>query len=367
MKVLFVFGTRPEAIKMAPVIKEMISRPQQFEVSICVTAQHREMLDDVLSLFKIEPDYDLNLMQPNQSLSALTGRIFTELAPVVEKEKPDWLLVQGDTTTVMAASIVAYYYQIRVGHVEAGLRTDDKYQPFPEEINRRIVSVVGDLHFAPTEKARQNLLHDGIDPKSIVITGNTVIDALLQVSAFEYDLSQGPLSKINFKKRVVLVTAHRRENFGKPIREICRSILTLHQKYPDIEFAYPVHLNPNIQKPVYELLGNTNGISLLSPLDYFSLVHLMKQCTLVMTDSGGIQEEAPSLGKPVLVLRNVTERPEGVEAGTAKLMGTDHDRIVHEISTLMDDEFAYNEMANAVNPYGDGQAAEYICDAMENK
>ena len=350
---------------MAPVIGAMTKNPETFDISICVTAQHREMLDDVLSLFKIEPNYDLNLMQPNQSLSALTGRIFSELAPVVEKEKPDWLLVQGDTTTVMAASIVAYYYQIRVGHVEAGLRTDDKYQPFPEEINRRIVSVVGDLHFAPTEKARQNLLHDGIEPKSIVVTGNTVIDALLQVSEFKYDLSQGPLSKINFNKRVVLVTAHRRENFGDPIRDICRSILTLHQKYPNVEFVYPVHLNPNIQKPVYELLGNSDGISLLEPLDYFSLVHLMKQSVLVMTDSGGIQEEAPSLGKPVLVLRNVTERPEGVEAGTAKLLGTNCDRIVHEISTLLDDEFAYNEMANAVNPYGDGQASHYICNALE--
>ena len=349
---------------MAPIIDAMAQKPETFNVSICVTAQHREMLDDVLSLFKIEPNYDLNLMRPNQSLSALTGRIFSELAPVVEKEKPDWLLVQGDTTTVMAASIVAYYYQIHVGHVEAGLRTDDKYQPFPEEINRRIVSVVGDLHFAPTQKARQNLLHDGIEPKSIVITGNTVIDALLHVSEFEYDLSQGPLSKINFDKRVILVTAHRRENFGKPIREVCRSILTLHQKYPDIEFVYPVHLNPNIQKPVYEMLGNIDGIALLKPLDYFSLVHLMKRTVLVMTDSGGIQEEAPSLGKPVLVLRNVTERPEGVEAGTAKLMGTDHDRIVHEISILLDDEFAYNEMANAVNPYGNGRAAEYICEAM---
>ncbi len=361
IKVLSIFGTRPEAIKMAPVVKELEKRPDTFISRVCVTAQHREMLDQVLDLFSIAPDYDLNLMQPDQSLAALTARVLTELDPVIAQERPDWVLVQGDTTTVMAASLVAFYHQIKVGHVEAGLRTCDKWQPFPEEVNRRVAGVVADLHFAPTERAKQNLLREGVDPSTVHVTGNTVIDALRMAAAMDYDVESGPLAGIPWNKRMILVTAHRRENFGRPLESICAALRKIAERYAeDVHIVYPVHLNPNVQSPVYRLLATVPNITLLPPLDYLPLVHLMKRTTLVLTDSGGIQEEAPGLGKPVLVLRETTERPEAVEVGTARVVGTEREAIVRGTAALLEDATAYAQMARAVNPFGDGRAAEWI-------
>lgn len=360
LKVLSIFGTRPEAIKMAPVVKELEKYSDRISSRICVTAQHREMLDQVLALFGIQPDHDLDLMQEGQSLSGLTARVFTALDPVLEKEKPDWVLVQGDTTTVMAASLAAFYHQIKVGHVEAGLRTFDKWQPFPEEINRKIAGVIADLHFAPTETSKENLLREGVKPETIHVTGNPVIDALEMVAAKPYDLDSGELAGIPWEKRIVLVTAHRRENFGQPLEEICQAILELTRQFEDIQIVYPVHLNPSVQEPVYRLLSNQDQITLLPPLDYQPLVQLMKKSYLVLTDSGGIQEEAPGLGKPVLVLREKTERPEAVQAGTVRLVGTDQDQIVKEAAILLKDKDGYRKMAQAVNPYGDGKAADRI-------
>ncbi len=360
IKVLSIFGTRPEAIKMAPVIKALEKHPDNIVSRVCVTAQHREMLDQVLDLFQITPDYDLNLMQPNQSLAALTARIFTELDPVIAQEQPDWVLVQGDTTTVMAASLVAFYRRVKVGHVEAGLRTRDKGQPFPEEINRRVASVVADVHFAPTEQAKQNLLREGVDPATVHVTGNTVIDALHMAAAMDYDVESGPLAGIPWDKRVILVTAHRRENFGRPLENICAALREIAERYNDVHIVYPVHLNPNVQAPVYRLLSTVSNITLLPPLDYLPLVHLMKRVTLVLTDSGGIQEEAPGLGKPVLVLRETTERPEAVEAGTARVVGTEREAIVRGTAALLEDATVYAQMAQAVNPFGDGKAAEQL-------
>jgi len=365
MKVLFVFGTRPEAIKMAPLIEAMARQPELFDVRICLTAQHREMLDDVLDIFNIQPDYDLNLMRQKQTLSNLTARIFDALEPVICQEEPDWLLVQGDTTTTMAASLVAYYHRLKIGHIEAGLRTHDKFQPFPEEINRRITGIVADMHFAPTESAQANLLREGVDKRNILVTGNTVIDALFQVVRREYDFANGPLAKIPLDKRILLATAHRRENFGQPMQDICRALRAIAKGYSeDVHIVYPVHLNPNVAEPVYALLSGVSNITLLEPLDYLAFVHLMNRSHIVLTDSGGLQEEAPSLDKPVLVLRNITERPEAVQAGTARVVGTETERIVHETSRLLDDPAAYDRMANAVNPYGDGHAAERICGAL---
>jgi UDP-N-acetylglucosamine 2-epimerase (non-hydrolysing) len=365
MKVLFVFGTRPEAIKMAPIIEAMAREPELFETRICVTAQHREMLDHVLDIFDIQPDYDLDLMSEEQALSSLTARIFNALDPIVGKENPDWLLVQGDTTTTAVASLVAYYHRVKVGHVEAGLRTHDKFHPFPEEINRRIAGTVADMHFAPTETARENLIREGIDKRTVVVTGNTAIDALFQILQRGYDFQERSLADIPFDKRILLVTAHRRENFGEPIRSICKAIEAIATSYADdVHIVYPVHLNPNVTRPVHALLSNIPNITLLEPLDYHSFVHLMSRSHVVLTDSGGLQEEAPSLGKPVLVLRSVTERPEAVQAGTAKLVGTETERIVQEVGCLLNDPAAYAEMANAVNPYGDGHAAERICEAL---
>jgi UDP-N-acetylglucosamine 2-epimerase (non-hydrolysing) len=365
IKVLFIFGTRPEAIKMAPVIEAMALRPEFFDIRICVTAQHRQMLDNVLALFNIQPDYDLDLMSQKQALSGLTARIFDTLDTVIYKENPDWVLVQGDTTTTMVASVVAYYHRAKVGHIEAGLRTHDKFQPFPEEINRRIASIVADLHFAPTESAQTNLIHEGIDKRNILVTGNTVIDALLQAVQLKYDFENGPLAKIPFDKRILLVTAHRRENFGEQIKSICRALTVIAKHYAsDVHVVYPVHLNPNIWEPVHTLLSGVSNITLLKPLDYLSFVHLMNQSHIVLTDSGGLQEEAPSLGKPVLVLRGVTERPEAVEAGTARVIGTKTERVVQEVERLLDDSAEYTRMANAVNPYGDGHAAERICEQL---
>lgn len=362
MKIIFIFGTRPEAIKMAPIIEAMARQPEFFDVRICVTAQHREMLDSVLGLFNIQPDYDLDLMRPKQALSELTARIFDALDPIIRQEKPDWLLVQGDTTTTMAASLVAYYHRVKVAHVEAGLRTHDKFQPFPEEINRRIAGTVADIHFAPTELAKENLICEGIDKQNILVTGNTVIDALLQVVQLKCDFAKGPLAEMPLDKRILLVTAHRRENFGEPIRAICKALGIIAKRYVrDLHIVYPVHFNANVWEPVHTLLAGISNITLLRPLDYFSFVHLMNRSHIVLTDSGGLQEEAPTLGKPVLVLRNITERPEAVDAGTARVVGTQTEQIVQQVQRLLDDSAAYAEMANAVNPYGDGHAAERIC------
>ncbi len=369
LQVMLVFGTRPEAVKLAPVIKECQRRADQIETTVCITAQHREMLDQVLDVFEITPDIDLDLMKPDQSLAGLTARIFTNLDPVIKEKKPDWLLIQGDTTTVMAAAILGFYNQVKVGHVEAGLRTHDKWQPFPEEINRRLAGVVADLHFAPTENNRQNLLQEGIPDEIIHITGNPTIDALQTIIQqpeplkTTHILDQAGIS--NNGKRLVLVTAHRRENFGKPIREICRALQRLANRYRDqITLVYPVHLNPNIQEPVYEMLSNVENIILTDPLDYLPLVHLMKHAALILTDSGGIQEEAPSLGIPTLVLRESTERQEGVAAGTLKLVGTDPEKIFRAATHLLDNPAAHEAMVRAVNPYGDGHAAERILAAL---
>ena len=359
MKILSVFGTRPEAIKMAPVLTELNKYPEITSI-VCVTAQHREMLDQVLELFEIKPDYDLSIMQPNQSLAEITARALTKLDEVLIKENPDWVLVQGDTTTAMVGALAAFYHQIKVGHVEAGLRSFDKYQPFPEEINRKIATSISDLHFAPTEVSKQNLLCEGVNESIIEVTGNTVIDALLQVAEKPYDWNSSPLSGIPRNKKIVLVTAHRRENHGEPLHNICAALRSLAEQFSDVQIVYPVHLNPNVQKIVRATLGDIANVTLLEPLEYLPLVHLMKQSYFVITDSGGIQEEAPGLGKPVLVLREVTERPEGVTAGTVKLVGTDAAMILREATNLLMNVAAYQEMSQAVNPYGDGKASTRI-------
>ena len=368
IRVLSIFGTRPEAIKMAPVVKALEQNPA-IDSRICVTAQHREMLDQVLELFNLLPDIDLDIMKPDQSLAALTANLFTHLDPVLVEEKPDWVLVQGDTTTVMAASLSAFYRGIRVGHVEAGLRTGDKYHPFPEEINRQITSVIADLHFSPTDFARANLLHEGIPDRRIRVTGNTVIDALNHIidtpmpAQVEQWLQLWGIEKNH--RRLVLVTAHRRENFGLPIRQICQALRVLSERFgSEVQFVYPVHLNPNIQQPVHEILAGLENVHLVDPLDYLSLIHLMKSATLVLTDSGGIQEEASGLGKPTLVLREVTERPEGLQAGVLKLVGADPEKIINETTRLLEDEAAYVRMAQATNIFGDGKAAGRIVDAL---
>ncbi len=368
IRVLSIFGTRPEAIKMAPVVKSLEQNPA-IESRICVTAQHREMLDQVLELFNLHPDIDLDIMKPDQSLAALTADLFTHLDPVLLEEKPDWVLVQGDTTTVMAASLSAFYRGIRVGHVEAGLRTGDKFHPFPEEINRQITSVVADLHFAPTDFARANLLREGIPDGRIRVTGNTVIDALNYIIAkptppqVEQWLQKWGIGKED--RRLVLVTAHRRENFGAPIRQICQALRVLSEHFGrEVQFVYPVHLNPNIQIPVHELLADLENVHLVDPLDYLSLIHLMQSATVVLTDSGGIQEEAAGLGKPTLVLREVTERPEGLQAGVLRLVGSDPQKIIDETTRLLEDEAAYARMAQATNIFGDGKAAARIVDAL---
>lgn len=368
LRILSVFGTRPEAVKMAPVVQHL-KRTPGIESFVCVTAQHRQMLDQVLDLFAIFPDVDLDLMREDQSLAQLSAAIFTHLDPVLADFNPNWVLVQGDTTTVAATALLAYYRRIKVGHVEAGLRTHDKWQPFPEEINRRVASVTADLHFAPTEWARQNLLNEGVPDSQIALTGNPVIDALQTVARQPAPESVNSLLKkldIGRKgKRLVLVTAHRRENFGKPLEDICSALKQLSTR-DDLEIVYPVHLNPHVQEPVHRLLGNLPRVTLLSPMDYLPLVHLMKQASLVLTDSGGIQEEAPAFGIPVLVLREVTERPEGVQAGTLKLVGTDTERIVAEASLLLDSPAEYAKMAKAANPFGDGHAAKRIVQALLN-
>ena len=362
MKILSVFGTRPEAVKMAPVVR-LLAQTAGIEARVCVTAQHRQMLDQVLGLFAITPDYDLDLMRDNQSLPEMSAAIFTHLDPVLIDFQPDWVLAQGDTTTVAITSLLTYYRRIRFGHVEAGLRTFDKWAPFPEEINRRVAGVVADLHFAPTEWARQNLLREGVDDAIIKVTGNPVIDALQVVAEQPAPAEIRALIEKIGSRRLILVTAHRRENFGKPIEDICSALKQLAAR-GDVEIVYPVHLNPNVQEPVYRLLKDVAHITLLPPLDYLPLVQLIKHAALILTDSGGIQEEAPGFGIPALVLREVTERPEGIEAGALKLVGTATRTIVQEATLLLDDQSAYEAMAKAVNPYGDGHASERIIEAL---
>ena len=367
LHILSVFGTRPEAVKMAPVVKGLAQTPG-VESRVCVTAQHRQMLDQVLDLFAIRPDYDLDLMRDDQSLAELSAAIFTHLDPVLTDFQPDWILAQGDTTTVAITSLLAYYRRVRFGHVEAGLRTGDKWQPFPEEINRRVAGVTADLHFAPTDWARQNLLREGVDDSIIKVTGNPVIDALNIVAKQPEPpevtqlLSQLRTTELKTTK-LILVTAHRRENFGQPLADICEALKQLAAR-GDVEIVYPVHLNPNVQEPVHRLLDGVAHVTLLPPLDYLPLVHLMKHARIILTDSGGIQEEAPAFGIPALVLREVTERPEGVAAGALKLVGTDTRHIVEEATRLLDDPSAYAEMARASNPYGDGNASRRIVEAL---
>jgi UDP-N-acetylglucosamine 2-epimerase (non-hydrolysing) len=349
---------------MAPVVRQLTGT-QGIESRVCVTAQHRQMLDQVLDLFDIQPDYDLNLMRDDQSLAEISAAIFTHLDPVIAEFQPDWILAQGDTTTVAIASLLAYYRRVRFGHVEAGLRTRDKWQPFPEEINRRVAGAVADLHFAPTDWARQNLLREGVDDAIIKVTGNPVIDALNLVAAQPEpkELSE-ILSRIGFAtRRLVLVTAHRRENFGQPLEDICKALQQLAAR-GDVEIVWPVHLNPKVQEPAHRLLDGVAHVTLLPPLDYLPLVHLMKRAHLILTDSGGIQEEATAFGVPTLVLRDVTERPEGVAAGALKLVGTATPHIVEEAKRLLDDPSEYEKMARASNPYGDGHAAERIVTAL---
>jgi len=369
--VLCIFGTRPEAIKMAPVIRAFQAYADRIRLKVCVTAQHREMLDQVLKLFEIVPDHDLDIMRSGQDLYGLTASLIRGLQPVIASEKPDLVLVHGDTTTTMAASLAAYYGQTAVGHVEAGLRTGNKYQPFPEEINRRVTGVLADLHFAPTLRARQNLLGEGVDDARIVVTGNTVIDALFQVRdkiQGDADL-QGRLAAhfpwLARGRRLVIITGHRRENFGSGMEQICRALADLAQQWPEVDFVYPVHLNPNVLGPVDRILRSAGGtnLRLIEPLDYLTFVYLLSRCDVVLTDSGGIQEEAPSLGKPVVVMREITERPEAVEAGTVCLAGSSRERIVAAVSRLLDDANYYAAMSQALNPYGDGKAGGRVAEA----
>lgn len=369
-KILFFAGTRPEAIKLAPVIQKFREASDRFKIVICSTGQHREMLAQAFADFDLEPDIDLSVMQPGQSLATLSARLFNAVDGLLEREQPDWIVVQGDTTTVMIASLCAFYRRIKIGHVEAGLRSFDRWAPFPEEINRRVAGLVADLHFAPTRGARENLIREGVSPDDVVVTGNTVIDALLwmakQVRQTPPPLPPSVEQALSENRRIVLITGHRRESFGDGFRAICLAIRELARRFSDALFVYPVHLNPNVQKPVYDILGSVPGVDLTDPLTYKPFVRLMDSCTLILTDSGGIQEEGPSLGKPVLVMREVTERPEGVAAGTSRLVGTKTDHIVREVSLLLTDETAYRKMTQVSNPYGDGRAAQRILERIMN-
>lgn len=380
-RILAVFGTRPEAIKMAPLVKALEKRPSEFQVLVCVTGQHREMLDQVLDIFDIQPDYDLNIMKQGQDLYDVTSRVLLGMREVLADVKPDVVLVHGDTTTSMAAALAAYYQQVPVGHIEAGLRTYKKYSPWPEEINRQITGRIAEYHFAPTELSRENLLNEHIKDSSIYITGNTVIDALYSVvSKIDSDcvLDDNLNDEIRQKgfdvqasisrgRNIVLITGHRRENFGEGFQSMCKAIKALAEKYSDVDFVYPMHLNPNVRKPISEIFGadsDLHNMHFIEPLEYLSFVYLMKNSHIVLTDSGGIQEEAPGLGKPVLVMRDTTERPEAVDAGTVKLVGTNYDRIVDEVSLLLDSSTHYDEMSSAANPYGDGDACRRICEIL---
>lgn len=360
LKVLTVFGTRPEAIKMAPLVLALEKNPN-INCTVAVTAQHREMLDQVLALFRITPQYDLNIMQAGQTLYDITSKTINGLKDVLDKEQPHLVLVHGDTTTTFAASLAAFYSKIPVGHVEAGLRTNNKYSPFPEEINRRLTGTMADLHLAPTQKAKENLLKEGVDPQNIYVTGNTVIDALQATVQDGYQFNIPVLDELDYtKQRVLLVTTHRRENLGAPLAEIHQALAEIVDQYPDVEVVFPVHKNPVVRQTAQEYLGNLPRVHLIEPLDYQPFINLMQRCHLVLTDSGGLQEEAPSLGKPVLVLRDTTERPEAVAAGTVKLIGTSREAILTATKLLLDDDAAYQKMAAAVNPYGDGQASNRI-------
>ena len=380
-KIMLVFGTRPEAIKMAPLVKEFLRYPEKFETVVCVTGQHREMLDQVLRIFDIQPDYDLNIMKQGQDLYDVTARVLVGMRNVLRKVLPDVVLVHGDTTTSTAAALAAFYQQIPVGHIEAGLRTHDIYSPWPEEMNRQITSRIATYHFSPTPLSKQNLLAEGIKEEQIVVTGNTVIDALYRVvdhikknlkldAELESLLKQAgyDVTRLKEGKKLVLITGHRRENFGEGFVHICTAIKDLTKKYPDVDFVYPMHLNPNVRKPIHEVFeDNLSGLGnmfFIEPLEYLSFVYLMEKSNIVLTDSGGIQEEAPGLGKPVLVMRDTTERPEALEAGTGKLVGTSYDKIVNEVSALLENQDYYNKMSKAINPYGDGKACGRICTAL---
>jgi len=372
LKVLSVFGTRPEAIKMAPVVKELEKSPGLFRSLVCVTAQHRHMLDQVLNLFEIRPDYDLDIMSPGQDLFDITCAVLKGLKPVLERERPDLVLVHGDTSTALGACLAAFYCRVRVGHVEAGLRTHDLSSPFPEEMNRRVAGVLAELHFTPTQASRANLLREGVSDGAITVTGNTVIDALCAISgrlAGDPRLAAGCARDFAFldpRKRLLLVTGHRRENFGHGFEQICQALAQIARRNPRVEILYPVHLNPNVQEPVRRILGGggLDNVHLVEPLDYLPFVYLLERSYLILTDSGGIQEEAPSLGKPVLVMRETTERPEAVAAGTVKLVGTDTRVITGETELLLNDQAAYRAMSLAHNPYGDGRAAARIVAAL---
>ncbi len=380
-KVMLVFGTRPEAIKMAPLVKEFQKHPEFFETIVCVTGQHREMLDQVLQIFEITPDHDLNIMKQGQDLYDVTARVLTGMRDVLKETQPDVVLVHGDTTTSTAAALAAFYQQIPVGHVEAGLRTHNIYSPWPEEMNRQITGRIATYNFAPTALSRENLLREAVCEDSITVTGNTVIDALYWVvdkmkadKELDAELSTilaksgYDVNRLAGGKKLVLITGHRRENFGDGFINMCTAIKDLTQKYPEVDFVYPMHLNPNVRKPIHEVFGedlnNLGNMYFIEPLEYLSFVYLMEKSTIVLTDSGGIQEEAPGLGKPVLVMRDTTERPEALEAGTVKLVGTNYNKIVSEVSALLDDEAYYNEMSHAVNPYGDGLACGRIVGAL---
>lgn len=367
-KIMIVMGTRPEAIKMAPVIKEFEKYSNKYRLVVCATAQHREMLDQVLNIFSIKPDYDLNIMEENQSLFDVTNGALPKIKIVLEKEKPDLVLVQGDTVTALIAALAAFYLRIKVGHIEAGLRTFDIYKPFPEEMNRKLISNLTTLHFAPTEKNKENLLRENISEDRIFVTGNTVIDALLMAVRNKYEFGNIPeFKKINFNKKIILITAHRRENFGVNIRNICYALKEIAKKNKNIEIIYPVHANPNIKNVVNKILNNAERIHLLKPLGYYEFVHLMNKSYLILTDSGGIQEEGPSLCKPVLVLREKTERPEAIEAGTAKLVGVNKEKIVSSVQLLLDNSKEYELMAKTTNPYGDGNASKRIVELIRKE
>lgn len=362
LRTLLIFGTRPEAIKMARVVHALKEHPQA-DVVTCVTAQHRQMLDQVLDWFQITPDHDLDLMQPGQTLAGLTALALERLIQTIEQVQPDIVLVQGDTTTAMTATLAAFYLRVPVGHIEAGLRTHDIYNPFPEEVNRHLISVMASFHFAPTSTARKALLAEGVTPSTIYLTGNTVIDALKWTAAQPRQLDLGlPLDQPG--ERLILITGHRRESFGPALEAICQALRQIAEYNPDVRLVYPVHLNPNVQEPVYRILEGLERVHLIKPLPYPDFVHLMARSTLIITDSGGIQEEAPALGKPVLVMRSTTERPEAVDAGTARLVGTDTQTIVDETERLLHDETAYQAMANAISPFGDGHAAEHIANIL---
>lgn len=365
IKVMTVFGTRPEAIKMAPVVLELKKHQDEIETVVAVTAQHRQMLDQVLHLFKIKPDYDLDIMSQGQTLYDITSRAMNGLKEVLEKEKPDLVLVHGDTTTTFAGALASYYSQTAVGHVEAGLRTGDIYSPFPEEMNRKLTGAIASFHFAPTETAKANLLREGVNPEKIYVTGNTVIDALMKTVRPDYEFDDEKLRQIDFEQhRVILLTTHRRENLGEPMRHIYKALRSVVQEMPDAEIVFPVHRNPLVRQVVNEELAGVDRIHLIEPLDYEPFANLMSRSYLVLTDSGGIQEEAPSLGKPVLVLRNTTERPEAVKSGTVSLIGTNVDVVYETTRRLLTDKKAYEAMSNAVNPYGDGRASERIVQAV---